>query len=403
MARWPVCLLRNLAGLFLFCGSLALAQSDSDAALQRYASAAQSALASGHYEDAESDYRKMLQIRPDLAEIHVTLGAIYFQQRNYDQAVTELRTALKLKPSLTKAAPLLSMSLSELGRYSEAIPGLDKGFHQSADPQAKRMCGLQLLRAYTGLQENEKAAEIALELNHLYPRDAEVLYHTGKVYGNLAFLNMRDLAAVAPNSAWRHLAAAEAYESQEAYLQAISEYRAVLAIDPRRPDVHYRLGRTLLASSEATQSAAQKDEASKEFEQELEIDPANANSAYELAELDRTSNQLDAARHYFELALKDYPDFVDAQLGLAATLMSLEQPKLAVPHLEKAISIDSGNVVAWYRLSLAERALGNQAEQKKALAEFQRLRAASAHSESNGKLTSPSDVTPQQLDADAPH
>ena len=80
--------------------------------------------------------------------MHANLGLIYFQERKFEQAIPALRQALKLKPALTKTGALLAISLSELGRYGEALPGLEKGFHQSAEPAIKRMCGLQLLRAY---------------------------------------------------------------------------------------------------------------------------------------------------------------------------------------------------------------------------------------------------------------
>ena len=142
--------------------------------------------------------------------MHANLGLIYFEERKFDQAVPALRQAIKLKPSLTKTDNLLSMSLSELGRYGEALPGLEKCFRRSADSETKRMCGLEYLRASTGLKRDSKAVEVAMELNRLYPDDGEILYQTAKIYGNFAFLTMEKLAQVAPTSVWRHLAAAEA-------------------------------------------------------------------------------------------------------------------------------------------------------------------------------------------------
>ena len=35
------------------------------------------------------------------------------------------------------------------------------------DPATKRMCGLQLMRTYTGLQRDQDAVKVALELNQL--------------------------------------------------------------------------------------------------------------------------------------------------------------------------------------------------------------------------------------------
>ena len=98
----------------------------------------------------------------------------------------------------------------------------------------------------TALKKDTKAVEVALGLNNLYPNDPEILYETGKVYGNLAFVTMNDLARVAPRSVWRHLAAAEAHERQGSYTQAIQEYREVLRLEPSRPAIPYRVGRSLM-------------------------------------------------------------------------------------------------------------------------------------------------------------
>ena len=70
---------------------------------------------------------------------------VYFQEKKFDQAVPELRRALRLKPGLARASTLLAMSLSEVGEYPEALPGLEKGFKQAPDPETKRLCGLQLI------------------------------------------------------------------------------------------------------------------------------------------------------------------------------------------------------------------------------------------------------------------
>ena len=78
----------------------------------------------------------------------------------------------------------------------------------------KRLCGLHLERSYTGLNRDSDAVKVGLKLNRLYPNDPEVLYHNGRIFGNFAFLTMQRLAQAAPDSVWRHQAAAEAYESQ---------------------------------------------------------------------------------------------------------------------------------------------------------------------------------------------
>ena len=378
-------------------------QSPRGSATERYAEEGQSALTAGRLNDAEKAYEKLRDLEPGVAEVHANLGMIYFQEGRFDQAVPALRQALKLKPSLTRSESLLSVSLSELGRYKDAAPGLEKCFHRAGDPEIKRMCGLQLQRTYSGLERDRNAVEVALELNRLYPDDPEVLYHTGKVYGNFAFLTMQKLAQVAPASVWRHQTLAEADESQGSYDAAITEYRQVLALDPRRPGIHYRLGRTLLARARQTTSSEDLANAQKEFEQELALDPLNGSAAYEMAEARRNGGQFEEAQKLFEQALKSHPDFEEAQLGLASVLMSLQKPQQALPYLQKAIELDPENEVSWYRLSQVQRSLGNIKEAQDALAKYQDLHQQKANLDEAGKrFLSPGEVTRQQLDSGAP-
>jgi tetratricopeptide (TPR) repeat protein len=326
--------------------------------------------------------------------MHATLGLVYFQDKKFDQAVPELKQALKLKPALTKASTLLAMSLSEVGEYKEALPGLQKCFPQAPDPATKRMCGLQLMRTYTGLQRDKDAVTVALELNRVYPDDPEILYHTGRVYGNYAFLTLHKLEVVAPTSIWRHQAAAEAFESVGSTYLSIGEYREVLSLDPRRPNIHYRIGRTLLARWQLNHAPEDKAEAAKEFEQELQSDPGNANAIYELAEIHRQQNELGQAQQLFASALQYYPDFEEAHVGMATTLMAQQKPELALPHLQRAVALNADDEVAWYRLAQADRALGNKEEQTKALAQFQRLRNQIALQQGT---STPGEVTKQVL------
>jgi tetratricopeptide (TPR) repeat protein len=388
--RHPLFVVRQALVVLCCCLPLLPGQPSDSAALDRYFREGETALAEKRYADAERAYEKLRQLNPGTAEVHARLGLIYFQQGKFEQAVPSLRQALKLKPALPNVDILLAMSLSELGRYGEALPTLQKGFRRSADAALKRMAGLQLQRAYTGLQKDDKAVEVALELNRLYPEDPEILYHTSRVYANFAYLTLRKLSAAAPESVWRHLAAGEAYESQGDAGLAIAAYRQVAALDPGRPGIHFRLGRVLLSLS--------PEEARKEFAQELQVDPTNANAAYELAELHRKSGEIEEARRLFELALKNYPDFEEAQVGLGKVLIALEQPALALPHLQKAVSMNRENEVTHFQLWRAYKALGNVAAQEKALAEFRRLRSRKSRREQ--AVFQRREVTEQGLDAE---
>ena len=96
-----------------------------------------------------------------------------------------------------------------------------------------------------------------------------------------------------------------------------------------------------------------------------------------------------------------YPAFEQALVGLARTLIALGRPADALPHLKAALKGNPDNEVACYQLAQAYRALGNTAEQEKALAEFNRVRSL-ADRRTAAVPETKRDVTPQVLDLKPP-
>ena len=364
----------------------------------KYATEGQQALAQNDYAEAEAAFKKLEALEPGIAEVHATLAAINFKQRNYDQAVVEVRKAQRLKPGLQKLDSLLGLSLAEMGRFSEALPPLEKGFHQTADPEVRRMCGLELLRAYSELDRAADAVETALALNKLYPNDPEVLYHTGRIYGSQAYNVMERLHDTAPGSVWMLMAQGEANESQKQWDAAIVAFNKVLALDPRHPGIHYQLGRIYLSRFHDTFNSADREQAMREFTAELDIDPQNGNAAYELANYQAEIGNSAAAREQYEHLIQQFPDFEEALVGLASVNLSLQKPADAVPLLERATHLRPSDEVAWWRLAQADRATGDLKGQQQALATFQKI-----HQTIPVTMRKPNaadDITPQQIGKD---
>src|SRR5260370_28647025 len=144
------CLGKIAGAIFVVVSILApagTAQTSASKELDRYAEIGQKALEEGRYPEAEAAFEKLRELSPGTAEVHANLGAIYFQEKKFEGAVGALRQALKLKANLPNSEALLAMSLSELGKSSEATPGLEKCFRRLTDPPLMPMCGLVLLRA----------------------------------------------------------------------------------------------------------------------------------------------------------------------------------------------------------------------------------------------------------------
>jgi tetratricopeptide (TPR) repeat protein len=376
-------------------------QQPDPAVLKRLAGDGERALAHGQYGEAQKAYEALRQLSPRTAEVHARLGFIYFQQAKFTEAVDTLRAAVRLKPGLPNVDALLGMSLSELGRYDEALPAVKKAFSESTDAALHRKAGLHLQRIYLGLGRDADAAGIALRLSGRYPDDPEVLYHASRIFANLAYVQTMKLAEVAPDSVWLHQAAGEANESQGLYDAALREYRQVLAAAPKRPGIRFRIGRVLLVRGQAATSNGDLQEARQAFEDELALDPTNANAAYELAEMQRKAGKLESARKLFQQAVESAPAFDDALVGLARTLIGLGDPSAAIHHLMAALKHHPQNQVAYYQLAQAHRALGNTAEAAKALSEFDRTRTL-AERRAGAVPQMKADVTPQTIDNKSP-
>ena len=203
--------------------------------------------------------------------MHAQLGMIYFQQQAFARAVPNLRQALKLKPGLPNVDVLLSRCAFRSWASSRRPCRVSRRALGSFRPALRRATGLQLQRAHTGLGQDDKAVEVALQLTRLYKDDPEVLYHTGRLFSNYAYLMTMRLAEVAPTSSGMHQAAGRGQrEPWGSYDAALDEYRKVLALAPDRPGIHYRMGRVFLARARPPLSEADAEaRAAQEFEQEL--------------------------------------------------------------------------------------------------------------------------------------
>jgi tetratricopeptide (TPR) repeat protein len=386
----------RIIALLIFLGPIAAAQSNSISA-EQYSKEAQNALVAGKYDEAQHAYEKLRDLEPGIAEVHANLGLIYFHERLFEKAIASCRKALTIKPTLDATRALLAISLTELGRYSDGLPDLERTFRDSTNSDIKRMCGLELMRAYDNLQRESDAVEVGIALNRAFPDDAEILYETGRVYGNYAFVTMNRLSQVAPHSIWRQIAAGEAAEGTGNFDQALIAYRAVLAMDPHHPGIHYRIARILESRSQQTASADDIQAAREEFEQELQIDPSNADAAYEIGLMYSKSGQFDKAKDYYEIALKYHSDFEEAQLGMGGVYLKLGKAEIAIPYLRKAVEADHEDALAYYLLARAYESIGSDVDAREALAKFQRLREQEKSQDLQQRKSE--DVTRQTMDS----
>jgi tetratricopeptide (TPR) repeat protein len=93
----------------------------SNAEIQSHFAAAQQAQRQNDYGTAEKEYKSVIALAPEFAEVHMNLGLVYQLQNRYPEAMTEFRRALKLKPSLTGANFFLGVDYCKMGEGPKAV------------------------------------------------------------------------------------------------------------------------------------------------------------------------------------------------------------------------------------------------------------------------------------------
>lgn len=359
---------------FVFLAAIALAafgQETLDESQSRVFRASEAAFAEERYADAAAGYARLAAALPNTAEVHAKLGLSQFLDRKCERSAPAFQRALELRPDLKAARVLLAICLSELGRYREALPGLEEGY---ADPPeyegVKRLAGLELVRSYLGLRRHAEAAKVTAELQIEHPDDPEILFHANRTYREVAVQAAFDIARVAPDSVWGHQAMGEAYESRQFYDLAIMEYRKALERDPARPGLRYRLGEAMLAKESDPGQAL---EALEQFELELSANPSHASAALRAGQILEARSGPESALEYYERAVRMRPDFAGARMALGKVLLGLGNVAEATRHLKAAAESNPTDASIRYQLARAYREAGDKEAQRRELAEYRRL------------------------------
>jgi tetratricopeptide (TPR) repeat protein len=358
---------------------------------------AQAALGRGEYETAAAEFRAILSLEPNRAEIHANLGTVYYALARYKEASAAFRKALELKPALRGAEAFLGMSEARQGRLREAVPLLEKGFRDPLSEQWKAEAGLLLVEAYQRSGESAKLQETLAALERDFPANAEVLYLAYRIHSSLAARSVADLVKAAPDSARLRQITAELLEAEGDFAGAIAQYRKALEMEPKLPGARRALGVALMnnANDDTTRAEAQR-----QFEGELALNPGDAISEYQLGELMWIANRHSEALRHFERAIALQPRFPDALAGAGKVLMATDQIKQAIALLEKAIAADPSSEVAHYRLAQAYQKTGDRDRAERELAEFRRLRSAMESLRGIYRQVQENRITSQRVDQD---
>lgn len=314
------------------------------------------------------EFRAIIALDPKNVDARGNLGAVLFFQEDFAEAIPQLRSALKLRPTLGKIQALLGIAEKRTGDINAARHDLEEAFPKVQDQKVQIQTGMELIEIYSASGDLDKAASTVSALQKLEPTNEAILYSAYRLYSDLANESLLSLSVVAPNSARMHQALAHELAKRGSTAEAVENYRAALKIDPTLPGLHFELAEMLdvLGTTES------RSEAESEYKAALEANPLDEQSERRLGDIAFRASDLKTASDDYTRAIQLQPNDPEADIGLAKVEMSLNQPQKAEELLQHAIELDPTIPVAHFRLSTIYRQTGRAEDAKHEIEEYQK-------------------------------
>jgi tetratricopeptide (TPR) repeat protein len=337
--------------------------------IQQHVEAAKRALGQNDLARAEQEYRVILRLDPNNADVSTALGVLLYGSGKLTEAVSSFQSALRLDMAQKRADLFLGLTQADLGQCGQASPILKRHFPDESDSKLRRLTGLSLLNCDLSSENLDAAFDVAQKLRTFYPDDPDVLYKSAELYTRLWNQAAGELIEKHPESYRVHQLAGEVFEAQGKSEQALKEYGLALQQNPRIPQLHYRSGQLLLQEA----GADSQKKALQEFQAELAVNAQAASAEYSIGEIYKSQQDFqNAVQHYARTSEMD-PQFAGPHIGLAQVLLAQHSPEKAQPEAEAAVRLDPNNATAHYTLMLAYREQRKMTEAAQEMAVFQRL------------------------------
>ncbi len=251
-------------------------------------------LAAGRPDEALAASRQAIERGCDSRGIHNNLGAALtavgdrngFQPGQLDEAIAELREALRTSPDFEDALVNLSFALLKAGHPEESLGYCTR----------------------------------ALTIN---PRNPQALYAQGTILTALgkpeaAVESFQQALEYDPRSAASHYGLALVLLGGPHQDQAIEHLRTALSIDPALPEVHYALGGALAAGGDWHSAA-------REYAAAAGLRPSYALAINNLGVMQMKLGETDNAIRNFGEAARLQPSYAEAQNNLSRAIEAKRQ------------------------------------------------------------------------------
>ena len=349
--------------VLLLISALAFAQSKREDAY--VAARAQALVLEGqhNYAEAEQAWQSLAYSYPKNPEPYARLAVLEARQEHYDKAVPLYREALELNPDIPGLRLNLALALFKGGQLKDAIPEFETLLKTTApeSPDFQRVTIL-LGMAHYGSAEYPQAIPYLRDAAKTDPQNLPLrlaLAHSclwSKQYKCVMDV-YHEILTLNADSAEADMLAGEALDEMKDNEGSTKMFRAAVKANPKEPNVHFGLGYLLWTQK-------QYPEAVTEFQAELANDPKHAQATLYLGDTYLQLNRPNDARPLLARAVETDPSMWLGDLDLGVIDADAGNNDQALVEFETAERLKPDEVNVHWRLGRLYRAMGRKDDAK---------------------------------------
>jgi len=285
---------------------------------------------------AEELFGQVVKIKPDFAPGHAHLGLLYLRLNRAQDALAELREALRIDPARTDAAQALVHILQDQAQKAS----------QSGDW--------------------DSALNFLIEARKYAGDNADVLYEFGFAALRRSLIDdaikaFQETLKLRKNDPLAVFYLGYALLDRARFDDARQQFAHYVELRPDDPSGYGALGMALAG-------LGRSDDARPQFEKSIALDPKQSESYYQIGLLDLDAGNYDAATRNLQQANDIKPNDPTTLTALGRVEFEQKLYSEAISHLQEAVSQDNSLEEAHYYLGLTLARMGRKQESSEQLA-----------------------------------
>jgi tetratricopeptide (TPR) repeat protein len=326
-------------------------------------------ISAGKLDLAEKDLQSVLHSTPGDYRALDLLGVVRVLEHQDDKAEELFGEVVKAKPDFAPGHAHLGLLFLRLGREQDAVPELREALRLDLGRADASGALVHILRDQARIASQQGNLDYALNLlieaRKYAPDNADVVYEFGVIALKRSLLDdateaFQETLKLRKDDALAVFYLGYALLDRSRFDDAREQFTRYVELRPDDPSGYGALGMVLAA-------LGRSDEARPQFERSIALDPRQSESYYQLGVLNLEAGEYDAATHDLQQALDRKPNDSATLTALGRVEFEQKHYPEAILNLQQAVGQDDSLQEAHYYLGLTLARVGRKEESSEQL------------------------------------